>query len=124
MQDTDPPMGSSDPIRVPLPLRTHEKNQLDEYVPVMIEETRDLGLGETADELESMTLEIEPAEDIAARHRAFATADEWRKLVSSLQYVSDGLRPKWLRKKLALRLHTVLDELTDTEERANDATTA
>jgi hypothetical protein len=110
------------PINVPVKVRTHELNQVHEMIPQVEEQLRSIGVEATveqADELERIYAEhiegigVEPRESEEFAAYLSMPADDWRSVVSALARVDDGLRPRWLQKKLVKRLRARLDEMED-----------
>lgn len=96
---------------VDIGMRTHEKQQLEEMVPMAVEYMRDLGLDDEADKLDSVTLEFEPEhEAFGFTYTVGASPEDWRTLVSNLGKIrhEESLRSWWLRKKLSSRLEEAM----------------
>lgn len=104
-------------VQVDMGLRTQERQQLDRWVPRIIEHLEGLGLPQSAEDLDDVTLVIEESDRDGFRYEAAAEPDEWRTLISSLSN-QDGQDAWWLRKKLARRFHDRVDEM---EEMVDDA---
>lgn len=104
--------------RVDVPLRTQEKQQLDKFVPMAVERLRDLGLGNEADDLDDVTIEIDETPTLRTRYVGYAEPDGWRLIVRHLGKLrsNEGLQIWWLRKKLAKRVHDRIEEVVPDEE--------
>jgi len=107
-------MGETD-VPVPIDLRTHERSQLREFVPTLID-----GYSEHATEENNFDERVEELEDIQTDvkglkedERLFLDSDKWTTLLSSLTRLHNGTfnRAAWLQKKLHRRLEDRLEEL-------------
>jgi len=107
-------MGDTD-VPVPIDLRTHERSQLREFVPLLID-----GYSEHATEKNNFDERVEELEDIYTDveglngdKRLFLESDKWTTLLSSLTRLHNGTfnRAAWLQKKLHRRLEDRLEEL-------------
>lgn len=114
----------SSAINVPVKVRTHELNQVHEMIPQVEERLRSIGVDATveqADELERIYdehisgIDGEPRESEEFAAYISMPADDWRSVVSALARVDDGLRPRWLQKKLVKRLRDRMEEMDDGE---------
>lgn len=103
-------------MRVPIELRSHERSQLDDFIPRAVENLEDIGLDEEAEEVDDV--DIIDNEDGTFS----AEAEEWVAIISSLRtiYDDEGVRSWWLRKKLAQRVGRKANELSDDGEEAED----
>lgn len=107
-------------VEVDIPLRTQERDQLAEFHPQIIDHLNELGLDKEGEQVSDVELAIEEAPELDGySYRGYAHAEEWRTLLSALQHLYDEetLRVRWLRKKLAKRLH---DRVQEIEEAIND----
>jgi hypothetical protein len=100
------------PNSIPISLRSHEIDQLHEFVPKLVRrfmgrDTEQNDMASKADELERVY-----EEHIEGMGNALLMPiDDWRTLISSLSDVDDGLRGWWLQRKLIRRLRDKSEEL-------------
>jgi hypothetical protein len=112
-------------INVPVKVRTHELNQLHEFVPDVRDGLRQAELDEAADEVARIYDEhISGVErEFTGDDQAFAAyvsmpANDWKTIVrfiGRLEHTSEGTRAWWLQKKLVERLRERLEEMEDDE---------
>ena len=102
-------------VPVPIDLRTHERSQLREFVPLLIDgysehATDKNNFDERVEELMSIRSCIDALKE---DERLFLELDKWTTLLSSLTRLHNGTfnRSAWLQKKLYRRLEDRLEEL-------------
>ena len=102
-------------VPVPIDLRTHERSQLREFVPMLIDgyekhATEENNFTERVTELQNINKDIE---GLNSDERLFLESDQWTTLLSSLTRLHNGTfnRPAWLQKKLHQRLEDQLEVL-------------
>lgn len=100
-------MDVANDLSVPIELRSHEREQLNEYLP---EAEESYFMGERYEERDDVAVLIEQLSDSSGKHVSF-TVEQWRTCVSALSRVDDGLRPWWLQKKVVNRLNERVEEL-------------
>lgn len=101
-------------MKVPIELRSVEQSQLEEFTPRAADRLENKGLDEEAQE-------VRDAEIIDNGDGTYsAETTEWSALIGALRTLRDGegLRSWWLRKKLAIRLSSAVEEMKDTKEAA------
>lgn len=100
--------------QVPIELRTHERAQLEEYVPRLESKLRARDLEDQADTVRDFSFTLDATEEVAGQY-ASAPADDWESVVQYLNILRDeeGNRVWWLRKKLATRLARRLEEVEE-----------
>lgn len=86
-------------IPVPIELRSHERAQLEDFVPRLRERLEDAGRDDLLDTLDGFTLD-------AHDEGVFNTTEQWRTVIMELHRLKpeEGLRQWWLRRKLFKRL--------------------
>lgn len=99
-------------INIPIDVRSHEQNQLTEFVPKLV--TR--FMNRQTEQMESKSDELnrvydEHIEGMDGESYLSMPIDDWRTLISSLSNVDDGLRGWWLQKKLVSRLRDKLEDI-------------
>jgi len=121
-------------VEVTIELRTHERAQLDEFVPRMVERLEAKGLDEEAEDLCAVDI-IENLDETSPFHETAresahdpttysAAPTEWATIIGALRVLreEEGLRSWWLRKKLARRLSRATDQLDPEEGASEDVT--
>jgi hypothetical protein len=104
-------------MHVPVDLRTHEVNQLQEMVPDAAQQLRETDVETLVEDAETLERAYdEHLYGLDGPGVASMPADDWRAIVRNLDRADDGLRVWWLRKKLVDRLSDV-QRLADTLER-------
>ena len=107
---------------VPINVRSHEAEQLQEWTPKVEQTLRSVGRDDEADTIESIYDEhVSEFETRAHSDTPYISmdADDWRALVRNLDRIDDDEgknRVWWLRKKLVSRLRDRMEELEDDEE--------
>lgn len=105
-------MDEQESMTVTMPMRTQEQDQLERFVPEIIEYLEGIGLDSSASELDDVTFDLEHNDEGRTRWLATTTADEWRTVISKLSNL-DGNDVDWLRRKLAKRLHDKVEEINE-----------
>ena len=95
-------------LTVPIELRSHEREQLNEYLPQAKES---YFMGERYAARDDVAVLIEQLSESEGTHVSF-TVEQWRTCVSALSRCEDGLRPWWLQKKVVNRLNERIENLT------------
>jgi aminopeptidase N len=99
---------SSSTPNIPITVRTHEKAQLEDFVPRVEELFRESDLDEQADFLADLELVFE-------NDTAYAAPRDWGRLIQHLTRLreEEGLRVWWLQRKLARRLRERVDDVSE-----------
>lgn len=104
---------------IPLMVRSHEIEQLHEWVPKVVSRLEDIDMEDRAGEVELLyenhiaDTESTQSHSVSDGYITMAAGD-WRLLVRELRRISDeegAVRTWWLRKKLVQRLSDRLEEL-------------
>jgi len=114
-------MEDSTDINVPVDIRSHESQQLDDMLPEVAQRLTRVERDDEADTIERIYEEhVENYETRAHSNTPYISmpADDWRAVIRNLPRVKDDegiTRVWWLQKKLVDRLRGRLEELEDDE---------
>lgn len=117
-------MDSDTSINVPVKVRTHELQQVHDFIPEATDRLRDVDTEHTqkrADELGRIYTEyVEGVTATYPKDQAFAAyvsmpSDDWQLVLSAFRRLrkDEGLRVEWLQTKLVKRLRERLSEMED-----------
>lgn len=106
-------MSDDDTINVPIQARSHELNQLHEFVPTVIEQLERADLDERVEDVRSIYSDHIDITHETSDEPAFVTylsmpSESWTTLIRELHRIDDG-RVWWLRTKFARRVRQRLE---------------